>query len=60
MEWWPCQACGSSGVRVQFGPPTIHCHNFKRSDKVDPIKEARRKKHEENVRRAQERRNKCS
>ena len=23
MQWWPCVACGGTGVRSQFGPPTI-------------------------------------
>jgi hypothetical protein len=22
-EWWDCQACGGTGVRVQFGPALI-------------------------------------
>jgi hypothetical protein len=23
IEWWPCQACGGAGVRVQYGPATF-------------------------------------
>jgi hypothetical protein len=29
-EWWPCVACGGSGARVIYGPPTIRVHALAR------------------------------
>lgn len=26
LEWWPCPACGGTGVTVQYGPPKIRSH----------------------------------
>ncbi len=41
MEWWTCGVCFGSGVTVQYGPPTIHCHSW--HDKFAKIKVRKQK-----------------